>query len=56
MVALAGVTYALPVQCWVGLHHSTVITGIAHAGIDALIELTGGKTPRGRTGALCENP
>ena len=27
------------------------------AGIDALIELAGGKTPRGRTGALlCENP
>jgi alkylation response protein AidB-like acyl-CoA dehydrogenase len=51
-----GVTYALPTQCWVGPHHSAVITGIARAGIDALIELAADKTPRGRTGRLCDNP
>jgi indole-3-acetate monooxygenase len=51
-----GVTYALPTQAWVGPHHSAVITGIARAGIDALIQLAGGKTPRGRTGLLCEHP
>jgi indole-3-acetate monooxygenase len=51
-----GTTYALPAQAWVGPHHSAVITGIARAGIDALIQLAGGKTPRGRTGLLCENP
>jgi alkylation response protein AidB-like acyl-CoA dehydrogenase len=51
-----GVTYALPAQCWVGPHHSAVITGIARAGIDALIELAGEKTPRGRTALLKENP
>jgi indole-3-acetate monooxygenase len=36
-----GLTYQLPVQCWVGPHHSAVITGIARAGLDALIELAG---------------
>ena len=52
-----GTTYALPVQCWVGPHHSAVITGIASAGIKALIELAGGKQPRGRpVGLLCDNP
>jgi len=51
-----GISYALPAQAWVGPHHSAVITGIARAGIDALIELAAGKTPRGRTGLLCENP
>jgi indole-3-acetate monooxygenase len=51
-----GVTYALPSVTWVGPHHSSVITGIARAGISALIELAGGKTPRGRTGLLRDNP
>jgi alkylation response protein AidB-like acyl-CoA dehydrogenase len=50
-------TYQLPVQCWVGPHHSAVITGIARAGLDALIDLAGGKQPRGRpTGLLCDSP
>ena len=52
-----GTTYQLPVPCWVGPHHSSVITGIARAGINALIDLAGGKQPRGRpTGLLCDNP
>jgi alkylation response protein AidB-like acyl-CoA dehydrogenase len=51
-----GVSYALPAQAWVGPHHSAVITGIARAGIDALIELAAEKTPRGRAGRLSENP
>jgi len=51
-----GITYALPSQAWVGPHHSAVITGIARAGIDALMALAVEKTPRGRTGMLCENP
>src|SRR5580704_15887090 len=52
-----GVSYALPAQAWVGPHHSAVITGIARAGIDALVELAGGKQPRGRpAGLLCESP
>src|SRR5947208_9025219 len=52
-----GVSYALPAQAWVGPHHSAVITGIARAGINALIELAGGKQPRGRpAGLLCDSP
>jgi alkylation response protein AidB-like acyl-CoA dehydrogenase len=51
-----GMTYALPSQCWVGPHHSSVITGVARAGIDALIALAVEKTPRGRTFRLCDNP
>ena len=53
-----GVSFALPSQCWVGPHHSSVITGIARAGISALIELAVEKVPRGRGNAarLCENP
>ena len=52
----SGISFALPAQAWVGPHHSAVITGIARAGVDALIELATEKTPRGRTGRLCENP
>ncbi|MEJ0018398.1 MAG: acyl-CoA dehydrogenase family protein [Acetobacteraceae bacterium] len=51
-----GLTYALPAVAWVGPHHSSVITGIARAGIDALIELAGGKMPRGRSFLLADNP
>jgi len=51
-----GISYALPAQAWVGPHHSAVITGIARAGVDALIELAAEKTPRGRTVRLCDNP
>jgi alkylation response protein AidB-like acyl-CoA dehydrogenase len=51
-----GISYALPAQAWVGPHHSAVITGIARAGIDALIDLAADKTPRGRTARLGDNP
>jgi alkylation response protein AidB-like acyl-CoA dehydrogenase len=51
-----GISFALPAQSWVGPHHSAVITGIARAGIEALIELAAEKTPRGRTVRLCDNP
>jgi hypothetical protein len=51
-----GISFAVPAQAWVGPHHSSVITGIARAGIDALIELASEKTPRGRTARLCDDP
>ena len=51
-----GLTYALPTQCWVGPHHSAVITGLARAGIEALIALTEDKKPRGRSFMLRDNP
>jgi alkylation response protein AidB-like acyl-CoA dehydrogenase len=53
-----GVTYALPIQAWIGPHHAATMCGVARAGIDALIELAGAKVPRGRPGGalLAENP
>jgi alkylation response protein AidB-like acyl-CoA dehydrogenase len=51
-----GTLYALPIHALVGPHHSSVATGIARAGIDALTELAGAKVPRGRTGLLREQP
>ena len=51
-----GVMYSLPIQCWIGPHHSSIITGIARAGIDALIALAVEKTPRGRSFMLCDSP
>jgi alkylation response protein AidB-like acyl-CoA dehydrogenase len=56
MVALARDHLRPAEPGWVGPHHSSVITGIARAGIDALIALAVEKTPRGRTGMLCDNP
>ena len=44
-----GTTYALPVETWIGPHHSAVATGIARAGVDALKDLVGSKVPRGRS-------
>ncbi len=49
-----GTLYALPIHAFIGPHHSVVATGIARAGIDALTELAGAKTPRGRTDLLRE--
>jgi len=51
-----GTSFALPAQVWIGPHHSAVITGIARAGIDALIDLAAGKTPRGRSARLGDEP
>jgi indole-3-acetate monooxygenase len=47
-----GTLYQLPVHTIIGPHHSMIATGIARAGIDALVALAGGKVPRGRVGAL----
>ncbi|MBV9597377.1 MAG: acyl-CoA dehydrogenase family protein [Chloroflexi bacterium] len=47
-----GTLYQLPVHTIIGPHHSMIATGIARAGIDALVELAGGKVPRGRVGTL----
>jgi indole-3-acetate monooxygenase len=52
----SGTLYALPTHCMVGPHHSMMATGIARAGIDALVELAGGKVPRGRIGLLRDQP
>jgi alkylation response protein AidB-like acyl-CoA dehydrogenase len=51
-----GTTYRLPVVCWIGPHHSAVITGIGRAGIDAFAELAADKQPRGRGGILRDYP
>lgn len=49
-----GALYALPGPAFNGPHMSAVATGIARASIDALIELAGGKVPRGQPGLLRE--
>jgi indole-3-acetate monooxygenase len=44
-------------QSSVGPHHSAVISGIARSGLNALIELAGGKQPRDHpAGLLCDSP
>lgn len=53
-----GISFQLPSQCWIGPHHSSVITGIARGGINALIDLAVEKVPRGRASAarVCDSP
>jgi indole-3-acetate monooxygenase len=50
----SGALYQVPIHGLIGPHHSVIATGIARAGIDALIDLAGAKVPRGRTGLLRE--
>jgi alkylation response protein AidB-like acyl-CoA dehydrogenase len=49
-----GTLYALPIHAYQGPHFSPVATGIARAGLDALAELAGAKTPRQQQGLLRE--
>jgi indole-3-acetate monooxygenase len=49
-----GTLYALPLDAFQGPHFSPIATGIARAGLDALAELAGGKTPRQTPGLLRE--
>jgi alkylation response protein AidB-like acyl-CoA dehydrogenase len=51
-----GTLYQLPTHAIIGPHHSMIATGIAQAGMDALVEIAGGKVPRGRTGLLRDQP
>ncbi len=51
-----GITYQLPTTAWIGPHHSSVITGIARAGLDAFAALAAEKEPRGRSGILRDYP
>ncbi|MBV9543156.1 MAG: acyl-CoA dehydrogenase family protein [Chloroflexi bacterium] len=51
-----GTLYSMPVHTLIGPHHSSIATGIARSGIDALAELAGAKVPRGRSGLLREQP
>ena len=47
-----GTLFQLPLHAIIGPHHSMIATGIARAAIDALAELAGAKTPRGRGGVM----
>jgi alkylation response protein AidB-like acyl-CoA dehydrogenase len=49
-----GTLYKLPHHAYAGSHFSPVATGVARAGIDALKELAGAKSPRMTAGLLRE--